>query len=32
VGFQFVPGGGALVATSTSLYHLALGVEGWRLL
>jgi sugar lactone lactonase YvrE len=31
VGFSFVPGGGALVATSTSLYHVALGVEGWRL-
>lgn len=31
VGFSFVPGGGALLATSTSLYHLALGVEGWRL-
>jgi sugar lactone lactonase YvrE len=31
VGFSFVPGGGALLATSTSLYHVALGVEGWRL-
>ena len=31
VGFCFVPGGGALIATSTSLYHVALGVEGWRL-
>jgi sugar lactone lactonase YvrE len=31
VGFNFVPGGAALLATSTSLYHLALGVEGWRL-
>jgi hypothetical protein len=31
VGFSFVPGGGALVATNTSLYHVALGVEGWRL-
>jgi sugar lactone lactonase YvrE len=31
VGFTFVPGGGALVATNTSLYHVALGVEGWRL-
>jgi hypothetical protein len=31
VGFIFVPGGGALVATNTSLYHVALGVEGWRL-
>jgi hypothetical protein len=32
VGFTFVPGGGALVATNTSLYHVALGVEGWRLI
>ncbi|HEX4005773.1 MAG TPA: gluconolaconase [Acidobacteriaceae bacterium] len=31
VGFAFVPGGGALIATDTSLYHVALGVEGWRL-
>jgi DNA-binding beta-propeller fold protein YncE len=31
VGFNFVAGGGALLATSTSLYHLPLGVEGWRL-
>jgi sugar lactone lactonase YvrE len=31
VGFSFVPGGGALLATSTSIYHLALGIEGWRL-
>ncbi|HTW48971.1 MAG TPA: hypothetical protein VMD92_13550 [Acidobacteriaceae bacterium] len=31
VGFTFVPGGGALVATNTSLYQVALGVEGWRL-
>lgn len=31
VGFSFVPGGGALLATSTSIYHVALGVEGWRL-
>lgn len=31
VGFAFVPGGGALLATNTSLYHVALGVEGWRL-
>jgi sugar lactone lactonase YvrE len=31
VGFTFVPGGGAMVATNTSLYHVALGVEGWRL-
>lgn len=30
VGFTFVPGGGALLATSTSVYHVALGVEGWR--
>jgi sugar lactone lactonase YvrE len=32
VGFNFVPGGGALIATSTSIYHMALGVEGWRVL
>jgi hypothetical protein len=31
VGFSFVPGGGALLSTSTSVYHVALGVEGWRL-
>lgn len=31
VGFSFVPGGGALVSTSTSVYHVSLGVEGWRL-
>jgi sugar lactone lactonase YvrE len=31
VGFAFVPGGGALVATNTSLYHVTLGIEGWRL-
>lgn len=31
VGFTFVAGGGALIATNTSLYHVALGVEGWRL-
>jgi sugar lactone lactonase YvrE len=31
VGFCFVPGGGALVATNTSLYRVALGVEGLRL-
>jgi sugar lactone lactonase YvrE len=31
VGFSFVPGGGALLATSISIYHVALGVEGWRL-
>jgi sugar lactone lactonase YvrE len=31
VGFTFVPGGGALIATNTSLYHVPLGVEGWRL-
>jgi sugar lactone lactonase YvrE len=28
VGFTFVPGGGALLATSTSIYHVPLGVEG----
>jgi len=32
VGFNFVPGGVALLVTSTSLYHVALGVEGWRVL
>jgi sugar lactone lactonase YvrE len=32
VGFTFVSGGGALLATSTSIHHLALGVEGWRVL
>ncbi len=31
VGFSFVPGGAALLATNTSVYHVALGVEGWRL-
>ena len=31
VGFTFVPGGGALLATNTSVYHVALGIEGWRL-
>ncbi len=31
VGFSFLPGGAALVATSTSVYHVALGIEGWRL-
>lgn len=31
VGFTFVPGGGALIATNTSLYHVSLGIEGWRL-
>ncbi len=31
VGFTFVPGGGALLATSTSVYHIALSIEGWRL-
>jgi sugar lactone lactonase YvrE len=30
VGLAFVPGGDALVATSTSVYDVALGVEGWR--
>jgi len=30
VGFTFVPGGNALVATATSVYDVALGVEGWR--
>lgn len=31
VGFTFVTGGGALLTTGTTLYHVALGVEGWRL-
>jgi sugar lactone lactonase YvrE len=31
VGFNFVPGGGALLATNTSIYQVGLGVEGWRL-
>ncbi|MGA8528854.1 MAG: gluconolaconase [Acidobacteriaceae bacterium] len=31
IGFAFVADGGALLATNTSIYHLALGVEGWRL-
>jgi hypothetical protein len=31
VGFNFVPGGGALVGTNTSIYHVSLGIEGWRL-
>jgi hypothetical protein len=31
VGFSLVRDGGALLATSTSIYHLALGVEGWRI-
>jgi sugar lactone lactonase YvrE len=30
VGFTFVPGGSALLATNTSIYHVPLGVEGWR--
>jgi hypothetical protein len=31
VGFSFVPGGGALIATANAVYHVALGIEGWRL-
>jgi DNA-binding beta-propeller fold protein YncE len=31
VGFSFVPGGAALLATATAVYHVALGIEGWRL-
>ncbi|MBT9329636.1 gluconolaconase [Acidipila sp. 4G-K13] len=31
VGFCFVPGGGALLATASAVYHVALGIEGWRL-
>lgn len=30
VGFSFLPGGNALVATASSIYHVALGIEGWR--
>lgn len=30
VGLAFVPGGNMLVATATSIYDVALGVEGWR--
>lgn len=30
VGLAFVPGGNILVATATSIYDVALGVEGWR--
>ncbi len=30
VGFTFVPGGNALVATNSAVYHVALGIEGWR--
>lgn len=30
VGLAFVPGGNTLVATATSIYEVALGVEGWR--
>lgn len=30
VGLAFVPGGNVLVATATSVYDVALGVEGWR--
>lgn len=32
VGFTFIPGGNALVATSNAIYHLAMGIEGWRVL
>src|SRR5271154_2477359 len=32
VGFTFISGGNALVATSNAIYHLALGIEGWRVL
>lgn len=32
VGFTFVPGGGTLLATATSIYHVPLGIEGWRIL
>jgi sugar lactone lactonase YvrE len=30
VGLAFVPGGNVLVATSNSIYDVALGIEGWR--
>jgi sugar lactone lactonase YvrE len=30
VGFTFVPGGNALVATASTIYDVALGIEGWR--
>ena len=32
VGFTFIPGGNALVAISNAVYHVALGIEGWRIL
>ena len=31
VGFAFVPGGNALVATASTVYDVALGIEGWRI-
>lgn len=31
VGLSFAPGGSALLTTNSSLYHVVLGVEGWRL-
>lgn len=30
VGLAFVPGGNAVIATATSVYDVALGIEGWR--
>lgn len=30
VGFAFVPGGNALVATASTVYDVALGIEGWH--
>ncbi len=30
VGFSFTPRGTALLATSTAIYHVDLGIEGWR--
>jgi hypothetical protein len=30
VGLAFVPGGNLIVATATSVYDVALGIEGWR--
>ena len=32
VGFNFIPGGNAVVATNSSVYHVPLGIEGWQLL
>jgi sugar lactone lactonase YvrE len=32
VGFSFTPRGTALLATNTAVYHVDLGIEGWRVL